>query len=83
MMIEVRATPLSSESHQLEMWLSKACKTSDCRASIDHPESFILELLMVKYLVWVLSLLMLAWCWKGAVPIFFSPFYCSFFFKDE
>lgn len=59
-MVQVRATPLSSENHQFEMGLSKAYNISDCRASIDHPENFLLEPLMVKYFMWVLSLLMLA-----------------------
>lgn len=61
------------------MGLSKAYNISDCRASIDHPESFLLEPLMVKYFMWVLSLLVLAWYCKGAVPFFFF-FVCCFYF---
>lgn len=58
---------------------------SDCRASIDHPERFLLEPLMVKYFMWVLSLLTLAWCCNRAVsfPFFFFSFlFCCFYFLE-
>lgn len=59
---------------------------SDCRASIDHPERFLLEPLMVKYFMWVLSLLTLAWCCNRAVSFpffFFLSLLLFLFLKDE
>lgn len=84
-MVHVRATPPSSESHDFEMGLSKAWTISDCRASIDHPERFLLEPLMVKYFMWVLSLLTLPWCCNRAVsfPFCFLSLSLFLFLKDD
>lgn len=71
-MLQARAAPLSSENPQLGTGLSKACNISDCRVSIGHPESFLSEPLMVKYLMCMLSLLLLAL--KGSSAFFFFSF---------
>lgn len=70
-MLQARAAPLSSENPQLGTGLSKACNISDCRVSIDHSESFLLEPLMVKYLMCMLSLLLLALQGSSAFFFFF------------